>query len=208
MSRHVKLILWLAVAAMFVLAVAAVIWRTQIPLSDAARLPHRPLAPFILLAVPGIFAAMLLVSARNLDARIPGISEDNTRHVQGAMVFFFLFVTVCQAWMAFMYVGAILPGGETFIRGAVVLSGVAMAVRGNFVGKLSPPAVKAPLDLAVWGRAARRMGRALVALGSALAVCAFVLPMRPLVLVMMAIAAILVGMNLAHRRMMETARLP
>ena len=204
MNRWVKLVLWTAVAAMLVMAVSAIVWRMQIPVTEAGRLPQRPLAPFILVAVPALFAVILVLTTRSLDARIPGISEDNTRHVQGAMVFFFLFVVACQAWMAFLYLGTILPGGDTFVRAAVVLSGVAMAVRGNFIGKLSRPAVKNPPDLGVWGRMARRMGLTLVALGSALAACAIVLPLRPLFFVMMATAAILVGISVAHRRAMTS----
>lgn len=206
MNRHVKLVLWVAVAVMVATAIAAIAWRAQIPASLAAQLRPRPLAPFILLAVPLILAGTLVISVRNLDARIPGVSEDNTRHVEGAMVFLFLFVAACQAWMAFMYVGAILPGGDTIIRGAVVLLGVAMAVRGNFVAKLSPPAVQVPPDPAVWGRMARRMGRALVAIGSLLTVCALVLPPRPLVVVMMALTVLLLGMSWAHRKAMKRAQ--
>jgi len=108
--------------------------------------------------------------------------------------------------MAFLYVGAILPGGDTFVRAAGVLSGVATAVRGNFIGKLSPPAVRVPPDLAVWGRMARRMGLALVAIGVTLIVSAVTFPLRPLFLVMMATAAIVVGISFAHRWAMTSAK--
>ena len=206
MNANAKQILWGAVAVMSVLAVAAIAWRLQMPAAEAAQLRPRPLGAIILLSIPAIFAVLLVISARRLDARIPGISEDNTRHIQGAMVFLFLFMAACQAWLGFMYVGGVVAGGETVVRGAVVLAGVAMAVRGNFVGKLSPPAEADPPDPALWGRAARRMGLSLVAVGTLLTICAMALPLRTLFFVLMGAAVVLVGMRFAHRRTISQAR--
>ena len=206
MNRRVKQLLWSAVAAMFAVAIAAIAWRPQMPEADAALLRPRPMGPLILLAIPTIVAVMLVISASKLDARSPGLAKDNTQHVQGAMVFLVLFMAACQAWIAFMHIGGVAPGGETLVRGAVLLSAVAMAVRGNFVGKLSPPAVADPPDPALWARAARRMGLGLVALGSLLTVCALVLPLRSLFFVLMGMAAILVGMSFAHRATIKGGR--
>lgn len=208
MNRYVKQVLVAAVTCMLALAVGAIAWRMQIPAADLGRLPHRPLGPVILMAVPAAFATILVLSARHLAARIPGISEDNTVHVQSTLVFLFVLVTACQAWMAFLYVGAILPDRDTFVRAAGVLSGVGMAVRGNFVGKLSPPGLQDPPDPAVWGRMARRTGWLLVAIGITLAACAILLPLLPLFLVFMVAAAGLVAVSFAHHRTLNPRRLP
>lgn len=199
MNRYVKQALWGAVAVMFALAIAGIAWRLQMPPAEAAKLRPRPLGPVILLAIPAIFAILLVISTRRLDARTPGVAQDNSRHVQGAMVFSFLFMVACQAWIAFMYAGGVAPGGEVVVRGAVVLAGVAMAVRGNFIGKLSPPAVVDAPDPALWGRMARRLGLSLVGVGSLLAICAVTLPLRALFFVLMGTAVVLMGIGMTHR---------
>lgn len=200
MNRYVKLGLWTAVAAMLVLAGAAIAWRMTMPAEAAAGLPHRPLAPFILLAIPAIMAVILIVSTRNLDARIPGISEDNTRYVEASMVFLYLLVVLCEGWMGFLYVGGIPPGGDILLRGLGVLMGVGMAVRGNFMGKLSPPASKDLPDPAVWHRLARRMGFTLLLTGVALTACAIVLPLRSLLAAYLVAWLIPVGLSVIQRR--------
>ena len=208
MSRRVKQVLWGAIAIMFAVAIVSIVWRLQLPAPEAAKLRPRPLGPLILVSIPAILAGMLVISLRTLDARIPGRSQDNTRHVQGAMVFAFFFMVACQGWIAFMYAGGVVPGGEMGVRGAVVLAGVAMAVRGNFMGKLSAPAVADPPDPATWGRTARRMGLSLVVVGSLLAICAMTLPLRPLFFVLMAAALILVGISITHRSATKRAQRP
>jgi hypothetical protein len=200
MNRHVKLALWTAVAAMLLLAAAAIGWRMHLEELGGVKLPHRPLAPLILLAIPAVMAVILVISARNLDARIPGISEDNTRYVDATMVFLYLFVVVCEAWMGFLYVGGALPGGETTVRGFGVLLGVGMAVRGNFLGKLSPPAVKNPPDPAAWHRLARRMGLTLLLTGVVLTACAITLPLRSLLAVYLVAWLVPVGLSVIQRR--------
>jgi hypothetical protein len=200
MNRYVKLGLWTAVATMLALAVAAIGWRTQVEGLEGVTLPHRPLAPVILLAVPLVMGVILRISARNLDARIPGISEDNTRYVEASMVFLFLLVVLCQAWMGFLYVGGALPGGETLLRGLGVLMGVGMAVRGNFMGKLSRPGVKDPPDPAAWHRLARRMGLTLLLTGVALTACAITLPLRSLLAVYLVAWLVPVGLTVIQRR--------
>ncbi|WP_340645709.1 hypothetical protein [Phenylobacterium sp.] len=200
-----KQVLGGAVAMMLIVALAAIAWRLQMSPEDAGKLRPRPLGPLILLSIPAIFAVLLAISARKLDARDPEISQDNTRHVQGAMVFSFLGMVACQAWIAFMYVGGEMPGGDTPVRGAVVLVGVAMAVRGNFVGKLSPPAGAGSICLAVWARAARRMGLSLVLLGTLLTVGALALPLRPLFAMLMASAVVVVVISIAHHAAIKLA---
>lgn len=200
MNRYVKIGLWTTVAGMIVLAGAAIAWRMTMPAEAAAGLPDRPLAPFILLAIPAIMTVMLVISARNLDARIPGISEDNTRYVEASLVFFYLFVAACQAWMGFLYVGGVLPGGEMVMRGFGVLLGIGMAVRGNFMGKLSRPPVKDPPDPAIWHRLARRMGFTLLLAGVVLTACAILLPLRSLLPVYLVAWLVPVGLTVIQRR--------
>lgn len=205
MNRRVMFALVMAVIATVLLAVAAIGWRIYLVEAVGVELRPRPLAPLILLAVPAILAAVLVASWRHLAAHIPGISEENPRHMQTALVLNFLFVTVCQAWMGLLYVERPPPGGETAIRFAVVLIGVAMAVRGNFFAKLSPPNSR---DISnqggVWTRSALRVGWMSVGLGAAFVACGVLLPLRPLFLACLASAAALLFVAAAHWRSVRT----
>ena len=207
MNRYVKGVLVACVVLMFLIGGGAVLLRWLAPdLVAQGPLPHRPLGPLFLLGFPAAMAAILVATLRQMAAYIPGISEDNRRHVQGALVFLHLCVVVCMAWIAFLYLGARPPFGEIVVRLIAVLFGVSMAVRGNFVAKLSPPPLKTPPDPAVWGRMARRTGRVLVALGSVLAVCAVILPLRGLLPALFVALVVLIGLSLAQRRAMAAAR--
>lgn len=201
MNRHVTFALVIAVITTTLLAVAAIGWRIYLVEALGVELRPRPLAPLILLAVPAILAAVLIASSHHLAAHVPGISEDNPRHMQAALLLNFLFVTVCQAWMGLLYVERPPPGGETAIRFAVVLIGVAIAVRGNFFAKLSPPSSPAISNQGgAWTRSALQVGRICTGLGAALVACGILLPLRPLLLACLAGAIALLLVAAAHWR--------
>lgn len=122
--------------------------------------------------------------------------------MQAALLFQFLFVTGCQAWMAYLYVGSPPTGGDTAIRLAVLLLGVAMAVRGNFVPKLGPPPPSSRIIEDRWAQTALWTGRALGLIGASLAVGALFLPAALLWLVLAPGAAALLGLSLWQRRML------
>lgn len=202
MNRHVRLALITAVATTAIIAVAAVSWRIYLIEGQGVLMRPRPLAPIILLAVPLILLAILVAAVRHLASYKPGISEGNPRHIQAALLFQFLFVTGCQAWMASLYVGRPPTGSDTAIRLAVLLLGVAMAVRGNFVPKLGPPPPSARLIEDRWTRTALWTGRALGLIGASLAVGALFLPTILLWLVLAPGGGALIGLSLWQRRML------
>ena len=201
MNRHVKFTLVMATIAAALLAFAAIGWRIYLVQVGGLDLRPRPLAPLILLCVPAVLAAVLIGSARHLAAHKPGISEDNPRHIQAALLVNFLIVTVAQAWMALLYVVEPPPGGEAAVRFAVVLVGVAMAVRGNFAAKLSPPNIEGvSLRDGAWTRSALQLGWMSVAIGIALVACAALLPLPALFVVCLVAGLALVLAGAVHRR--------
>lgn len=202
MNRHVRLVLIMAVATTAMIAIAAIAWRVYLIGGQGLVMRPRPLAPVILLAVPVVLLGILVAAGRHLASYKPGISEGNPRHVQAALLFQFLFVTGCQAWMAYLYVERPAVGGDTPIRLAVLLLGVAMAVRGNFVPKLGPPPPSLRLIESRWTRTALRTGRALGLIGACLAVSALFVPAALLWLVLVPVAVALIGLWLWQRRML------
>lgn len=200
MNRHVRFLLAACVLASLAFALAAIGWRLHLVQGLGLPLRPRPLAPYILLAVPVILAAVLVAAERHLAGFRPGVSQDNPRHTQAALLFAFLFTAVCQAWMGLLYVAASPPQGETLIRFAVALLGVAGAVRANFFAKLSPPEVDRPYDRAAWSRAALRTGWTAALVGLALVAAAMTLPLALLFAACLAAGAVLVGLNLALHR--------
>jgi hypothetical protein len=200
MNRHVKCVLVSATIATAVFALSAIGWRAHLVMVQEVALRPRPLAPAILLAIPLILAAVLIAAERHLAGYKPGISQDNPRHTQAALLFSYLFVAVCTAWMGLLYVERRPPGGEVLSRYAVVLLGMAMAVRGNFFAKLSPPLMEPPVDSAAWTRFARQMARVSVATGLTLIACAVGLPLGALFLACLVMAVLLVATNLILRR--------
>lgn len=202
MNRHVRLALIMAVATTAIIAIASVAWRAHLIEDQGIVMRPRPLAPVILLAVPLVLLGILVAAGRHLASYKPGISEGNPRHVQAALLVQFLFVTGCQAWMAYLYVGRPPTGGDTAIRLAVLFLGVAMAVRGNFVPKLGPPPSSSRLIESRWTRTALWTGRVLGLIGASLAVGALFLPAPLLWLVLAPGAVALIGLCLWQRRML------
>ena len=205
MNHHVKYVLVMATIATAAFALSAIGWRIHLVVVQEVALRPRPLAPLILLAIPIILAGVLLAAERQLADYKPGISQDNPRHTQAALIFTYLFVAACTAWMGLLYVERPPPGGEVLIRYAVTLLGAAMAVRGNFFAKLSPPPLEPPVDSAAWTLFARRMARVSVAAGLGLIAAAISLPLSALFIASLTAGPLLVAINLVLRRQMKHA---
>jgi len=200
MNRHVKFVLFTAVLASLVFALAAIGWRIHMVHNLGLELRPRPLAPFILLAVPAVLAVILWRSDRLLAEHGPGVSDENPRHLQASLIFTFVFTALCTAWMGLLYVAARPPEGELLIRLTVGLMGLSVAIRANLFAKLSPPALDRPFNRDAWSRAALRAGWGSVGIGLVLIAAAAVLPLKPLFFACLAGAAALILLSLALRR--------
>lgn len=200
MNRHVTFVLVAAILASLVFALAAIAWRFHLVHNLGLTLRPRPLAPFILLAVPVVLGLVLWRSERHLAEHIPGVSEENPRHLQAGLVFAFVFTALCTAWMGLLYVAARPPEGEHLVRLAVGLLGLTVALRGSQFTKLAPPALERPFDRNAWTRAALRLGWGAVVVGLVLAAAAGLLPLKPLFFACLAAALVLAGLGVALRR--------
>ena len=200
MNRHVKFILVAAILASLGFALAAIGWRVRLVQNLGLTLRPRPLAPFILLAVPAVLALVLWRAERHLAEHIPGVSEENPRHLQASLVFAFVFTALCTAWMGLLYVAARPPEGAQVVRLAVGLLGLTVALRGGLFAKLAPPALERPFDRAAWTRAALRRGWGAVGVGLVLIAAAALLPLKALFFACLAAALALVMLGLALRR--------
>jgi hypothetical protein len=159
---------------------------------------QRLLAPLLLVGIPLMFGGLLPLAQRQLASVDPRMSGDHRRHVQGALVFWGFAMIAISGWMASRYADLPIFTGdrETLLRGLIVLSGVAMAVRANFFAKLAPPD-PAPEG---WTRQVLNAAWILTALGLALIVAAIALPLRMVLLVLLAAAPILIWITFKQRQ--------
>ncbi|MFC3076794.1 hypothetical protein ACFODL_01695 [Phenylobacterium terrae] len=200
MNRIVRLLLVAIVVELALVAAGALAWRAHA--GQLAADLQRPLRPLVLLAIPVSAATLLILAHRLFAAERMRLAEDHARHLQGALVFWFVFLAAVQAWAARLYLNAEPPAldGASYLRLVCVLVGVAMAIRGNFFAKLSPPTGADAPAPAVWTRTALRIGWGLTLTGAVLAASGLLLPPRPLFLVFLGSAPILIGLSLYQRR--------
>jgi hypothetical protein len=205
-NRIVRLLLFAIVVELVLVGAGAVAWRVQA--GQLAADLQRPLRPVVLLAIPMIAGTVLLLAGRVFASERVRLAEDHARHLQGALVFWFVILAAAQAWGVRLYLNGEPPAPDraSFLRLACVVIGVAMAVRGNFFAKLSPPTgPDAPAPTA-WTRTVLRIGWGLTLSGAVLIAAALVLPARPLFFVFMGAAPVLVGLGLYQQRELQRGR--
>lgn len=209
MNRIVQLALTLLAVEMTAVAVGGVVWGWRAGLIADGDLRQRLTAAF-LLVFPAFAWAVLAWAPRRLASERPRLSDDHRRHLQAALLFQMIVLAAAQAWIVNVYAGLAPPplDRETFARLAFVLMGVAMAVRGNFVAKVSPPSGEGAPDPGAWTRLQLRTGWVMTILGAATVACALALPVRTLVPVALVVGAALAGLSLMQRGMARKAESP
>ena len=204
MNRIVKLILLLLAIETSAGAAGAIAWAWRAGVIGEGDLRHQ-LLPVFLLVFPLIAWGVLAWASRRLAADRPRLAEDHRRHLQGALVFHMLVLALAQGWLIYGYVDAGPPplDRESFARLAFILMGVALAVRGNFVAKVSPPTGEGAPDAGAWTRSLLRSGWLMTLAGAAMVVCALALPVPALVLLAPLVALALIAIGQAHRRAVQ-----
>lgn len=207
MNRTVHLALRAMAAAMSLVAIAALAWKWS-DNGGAFLSDRRQLGMSLMLIFIPLFAAFSAeIAARQLNSTQPRWSEDHRRHVQGAMVFWFVLVLAAQGWTARLLIaGSPAIDRSIFIRALVLLIGLSVAVRGNFWAKLSPPSGEQAPAPATWTRTVLSAGWALTVVGAVLAVGAFTLPLRPLLCLLLAAAPALLAIGVFQRRRLLAER--
>jgi hypothetical protein len=207
MNPTAHLVLRVMAASMLLVAIAALGWKWS---NDGGSFlgDHRQLRISLILIFIPLFAAFSAsVAARQLASTRPKWSEDHRRHVQGAMLFWFVVLLAAQGWTAQLLIaGQPSMDRSLFVRALVLLIGISAAVRGNFWAKLSPPTGEGAPTAAIWTRTVLAAGWVLVALGIVLVVGAFTLPMRPLFYLMLATAPVLLGVGFFQSRRLLSER--
>jgi len=204
MNRGVKLFLALLSAETTAAAAAALVWAWRAGVLGQGDTRER-LLPLFLVVFPVLMWGILAWAPRRLASTQPRLSDDHRRHLQGALSFWFLVLAAAQGWLIYQYIGGPpVLDRENFARLAAILMGVAMAVRGNFFAKVSPPTGEAAPDPGVWTRASLRTGWGMALLGGGLVACAVILPVRWLVVAMLATAPVLIWLSLSQQRAMRS----
>lgn len=200
MNRNVRLVLTLLAAETSVAAVGAITWAWRAGTLGEGDLRQR-LLPAFLIVFPAVMWGVLAWAPRRLASTRPRLADDHRRHLQGALAFWFLVLAAAQGWLVYRYIGGPPPlDRESFARLTVILVGVAMAVRGNFFAKVTPPTGEAAPDPAVWSRASRRTGWVMALMGAILVTFAVTLPVRWLVVAALATAPVLIWLSLSQQR--------
>jgi hypothetical protein len=207
MNRSAHFVLRAMVAAMLLMAPVALAWKWT-DNGGSFLEDRRQLGMSLMLIFIPLFAAFSAgVAARQLASTRPRWSEDHRRHVQGAMLVWFVVLLAAQGWTARLLVAGSPPIDRSFfIRAVVLLIGMGAAVRGNFWAKLSPPSGEGAPAPAVWTRTVLTAGWALVALGIVLIIGAFTLPLRPLFYLLLAAAPVLLTVGVFQRRRLLAER--
>ena len=152
---------------------------------------------------------MIVFMDRQLASTRPRWSDDTRRHVQSAALMWYPLLAAWWAWIALRTYELVPPsplGRESFLRALVVFMGVALAVRGNFFGKLAPPTGDRAPDPGLWTRSALRTGWGLALLGLVLVVSGIALPIRALVFVFPPVSIAMVALAVQQRRVMRSGR--
>jgi hypothetical protein len=202
MNRTVRLILIACVAVMLA-AGAAAVWQGW---QDPAPLGRGLLRPYFLLGSAIVFAGLIVFMERQLASTRLRVSDDHRRYAQSAALTWYIVLAIWWAWIALRTYGLVPAspiGRDTLLRAFIVFTGVALAVRGNFFGKIAPPTGERAPDPGVWTRTALRTGWIMAGLGLVLVVSAIALPLRTMVLVFVPVTAVMVALALAHRRLLR-----
>ena len=207
MNRTAHLVLRLVAAAMLIVAAVVLAWKWTHHggsfLEDRRQLGMS----LMLILIPLLTALSVGMGARQLASTRPKWSEDHRRHVQGAMLFWSVFLLAAQVWTARLLIAGPPPIDRSLlIRAVVLLVGISAAVRGNFWAKLSPPIGEGAPAPATWTRTVLTAGWVLVALGIVLVIGAFTLPTRPLFYLLLAAAPVLLGVGVFQRRRLVAER--
>jgi hypothetical protein len=205
MTPMVRWGLALLAAATSITALAAVgrAWRTGALAAEGFR---QPLLVAWSLLIPVVMWSVLAWTVRRFASDRPELAPDHKRHLQGALGVWFVVLTALEGWLAynFLRLGPPPLDRESFARLAFVVMGVAMAVRGNFVAKVSPPTGAGAPDPGRWTRSMLKTGWTLTLIGAAMVIGAMVLPVRLLALSPVLIAPALITAAVAQRRALRT----
>jgi hypothetical protein len=204
MSRKLKLVLYVAIAWMTLVALAVFAWRHGV----FPGLPQPTPATrgrFMVVFLPPWLAVVAIYLGRRLSSDRPRISDSHRRYIERGLPAAAAIFVAMQGLYAYVDVTGAKVDAVLLGRGVIAVSGLWLMIQGNAAAKLDPPSGDGAPPPGVWTRMLLRWGWIMVGMGVATVVSAFALPLplpRPLALpVMTAFLAILVGGELAYRRM-------
>ncbi len=205
MSARVRMVLWAAVAGMTLVALAAIVWKWPLlaglgALEDPAARRRVTGQIAVLLLCPLWLGGGWLLASRRLTRGVPTPSLEHVRWLEAGLMAAALMLAAMQAWTARNFIAGEMIGHGAMIRFVTIFAGALVAVQGNFIGKVGAPRGEGAPKPAVWTRMMLRIGRVMALIGIGIVVAALTLPLRPLFVVTMAAALMLVANSALQRR--------
>jgi hypothetical protein len=199
MNRTVKLLLIAAIAEMTLVGIAALAWKASVMGGlDMAHLHHK--FPVALLFYPAWLAACSIYLVRRLTSDRPRLSDSHRQFINTGLAVASIAMAALHGLLTYSFLSGWTPDRPAFLRLVVVITGVWMAMQGNFAAKLDPPSGDGAPRVAVWTRMQLRMGWGMALAGILLIVCGLAAPMSLILPVMLVLVVLGLAAEVAYRR--------
>jgi len=205
MNDRNKLIVFLAVGEMTLVALGSLAWKypllAHLTAFDGSETWRRLFGQAAVIVFCPIWLALgWLVAQHRLATAVPRLSDDYRRWTEVSLVASGLALLIMQAWTARNFIAEENLGRLALLRAITLFLGALTAAQGNFFAKLEPPSgVGAPAP-GVWTRVALRMGWVMSLTGLAVMVCSLTLKMPALFFVPVAAMLALLANAVLSRR--------